>query len=416
MPNEIHQGQRRRFRRSDCATTARSARVTKDFDVKPDHLPASADRHPTGENIGELEGLRGLLALWVVIYHVGSISELRLPAPLAAMTDGAHAVDVFVILSGFVIASLRAKRPESYAVFLARRWLRLFPAYAVCVAVAILLAEARIMPKRYSSDDFGWLLAAHAAMLQGVVPEAVLPSASAAFLNPTWSISLEWQFYLIAPLFVGALSRSAGSFLVTSLLVAAAFKLAPVVDEGLGGMTGAFLLQKLPLFWIGVGSFLLYRWAIDNRDAPASAAAGAIVLAVAACVFALAIPVGRFLGLAIWSVAFAAVTSARTNSSASWAIWPSRLLSAKIIVGLGSISYPLYLCHEPIIWAARKYILQLLPNANAYLFAGAIACVAIPASILVATLIHRGLEKPVIIWGRMLARSAGARKASSLQL
>ena len=50
----------------------------------------------------------------------------------------------------------------------------------------------------------------HLTLLHGVVPEKLLPSSATAFLGPAWSLSLEWQFYLIAPLWFGLAVSNSG--------------------------------------------------------------------------------------------------------------------------------------------------------------------------------------------------------------
>jgi peptidoglycan/LPS O-acetylase OafA/YrhL len=67
-----------------------------------------------------------------------------------------------------------------------------------------LLAEALNNP-----DDFGFtqISLAHLFMMHGAVPNDVLPHSEYAFNMPAWSISLEWQFYLVAPLFIFVLLK-----------------------------------------------------------------------------------------------------------------------------------------------------------------------------------------------------------------
>jgi peptidoglycan/LPS O-acetylase OafA/YrhL len=60
--------------------------------------------------IPELEGLRGLLALWVFIFHAIRFSGLHVPL----LSEGGLAVEVFILLSGFMIARLWMFRSESY--------------------------------------------------------------------------------------------------------------------------------------------------------------------------------------------------------------------------------------------------------------------------------------------------------------
>src|SRR5436190_20060712 len=121
------------------------------------------------KHIKEFDGLRGLLALWVFATHVIELG----PYPGAASPIRAYlAVDIFIILSGFVIFHLLSTG-ENYWTFITRRWFRLFPVFAVCFLIALALYG------RLRMDDevaFGLNrvknltphLIAHATMLHGV--------------------------------------------------------------------------------------------------------------------------------------------------------------------------------------------------------------------------------------------------------
>ena len=88
----------------------------------------------------ELDGLRGLLAVWVWLYHAPYISGdwNSLPEVVRTFLGGDKAVDVFIILSGFVISLLLLREREPYRTFLWRRFLRLYPVYIVCLVGAVL--------------------------------------------------------------------------------------------------------------------------------------------------------------------------------------------------------------------------------------------------------------------------------------
>ncbi len=174
--------------------------------------------------IDSLEGLRGTLALWVVFGHVVTLagfgSDWR--GPFRVMVSGGHAVDVFVILSGFVIFLLIDRAREPYTVFIWRRFWRPFPAFAICCAIMLALtpvvAEAlaewplahplnasRLRIMQDTLAHMGWQVAAHVPMLHGIIPPDALPNSSFAILGQAWSISPEWQFYLLAPVLFAAL-------------------------------------------------------------------------------------------------------------------------------------------------------------------------------------------------------------------
>ena len=96
--------------------------------------------------IHSLESLRGLLALWVVIGHTilhsGFSDKFMGPLKLLAMPT--LAVDVFIILSGFVIFFLLDKGPVSYSQFLIKRWFRLAPLLLAVLIVSALTLNQQL--------------------------------------------------------------------------------------------------------------------------------------------------------------------------------------------------------------------------------------------------------------------------------
>jgi len=162
--------------------------------------------------IESLEGLRGLLALWVVLGHVLALAGLGIGwrGPFKLLTDGGRAVDVFIILSGFVIFLLVDQQKEPYGHFIWRRFWRLFPVYAACCALMLVLLPIIVVGLqawpidhplntnrlRIMHDTQAHLWAhviAHLPMLHAVVPPSVLPNSTYAILGQAWSISLCWR-------------------------------------------------------------------------------------------------------------------------------------------------------------------------------------------------------------------------------
>jgi peptidoglycan/LPS O-acetylase OafA/YrhL len=133
-----------------------------------------------------------------------------------------QAVGAFICLSGFVIALVLAEKNESYPVYILKRLMRLYPVYILVLALSIGLlpftadtiaaaplsaTQADRLAIIASSDaHFGRDVAAHLLMLHGVVPLSFDPRAAYAFVGQAWSISLEWQFYLIAPALLSAIA------------------------------------------------------------------------------------------------------------------------------------------------------------------------------------------------------------------
>ena len=121
----------------------------------------------------ELDGVRGLLAVWVWLYHAIYISGVWKTLPQAArfFLGGDKAVDIFIILSGFVISLLLLRERQPYRTYIARRFLRLYPVYIVCLTVAALFQVAGWMPFQLPTDHAGSYFLVNMMMLQGAVPD-----------------------------------------------------------------------------------------------------------------------------------------------------------------------------------------------------------------------------------------------------
>ena len=175
-----------------------------------------------------IEGLRGYLAWMVVADHV--VSWTGTGGPLGLF--GGTAVKCFVIVSGYVITHLLVAKPEPYRYYILRRWMRLFPLFAVtCIGgyfayrsqLAVFghgydpATMAELQPIIESQEDHFWgHVAAHSIMLHGLVPYNWLPHGDMTFSMFAWTISLECQFYTVAPVIVATLLPRSLGFTVRS--------------------------------------------------------------------------------------------------------------------------------------------------------------------------------------------------------
>ena len=362
----------------------------------------------------ELEGLRGLLSWWVVLCHAlthSGYSIATVGRGWRILLHGDYAVDVFIILSGFVIHKLWHDKREPYRVFVARRFLRLWPAYAVCLLGALVLrpcisaildhAPPAALPEwtnfvtagrqtwQCEQVHFAAHLAAHAPMLHSAIPETLLPRSSIAFLGPAWSISLEWQFYLVAPLLFWELQKRRS---LAWLLFA--------VAAGLGWMfrythpldtwfpMEAFLPQKLLLFGIGVISHEI--WAAFDTSA-ARAAPALLGLAMLVLFFTLSIP------LALWLAVLSSVFASRSLLKAA--------LSSAPLQFLGRVSYSTYLGHVLVLWAVLPLLYRFLPSAGPRSMFTALALTSVPLILLLSAGLHRWVEAPAIRFGHRIFES-----------
>jgi len=381
------------------------------------HIPKSSPLR-----IDELDGLRGILASWVAFVHALAWCGLALEAfsvPLAAkrlaVDANQAAVDIFMILSGFVITHLLCSRPQSYRQFMIGRFFRIYPVYFVCLLFGWLMIGPlshllATMPWR-NIDYFNWWifpqssaqsahptahLLAHLTLLFGLIPEKVLPCTATTLLGPAWSITLEWQFYLLAPLLVRWV-RSRAGLLALGVISAGGFIY-------LHFWTTSFLPVKLPLFLVGIGSYHLYlqasRWRLSPRLISFSLA---VVLTAVFCAS------WCWMALTVWSLVLGGLFLHASGNEVSDRFGNAltglrRLLLTPGLQWLGKISYPIYLVHWPVLICLLLGIVHFQPAISR---GGALAIMlaaGFPAVFLVSWLLHKLVEKPLMNFGKRWMR------------
>jgi len=335
----------------------------------------------TGSYRPEIDGLRAVAVLPVILFHAG----------MPYFSGGFIGVDIFFVISGFLITTIIARDIEagqfSVVGFYERRARRILPALFVMMLVCLPFAWLWMLPN--ALKDFSQSLMATVAYGSNILFYIEtgyfdLTSAQKPLLH-TWSLSVEEQFYLVFPLLlIGILRfgrRQAVALLV--LLALASFACAQWLlshDPEAGfymifsrawelvlGATGAFAAmgqrRSTP---VGYGDVLalIGLLAIVASMAFFPAAARTPGLSVLPCVL------GTVLVLVY----------ARQGSIAG------RLLSARPLVWVGLISYSAYLWHQPLL--AFLHVRSL--NEPAVVVSVAVALLSLP----IAALSWRFVERP----------------------
>lgn len=305
-----------------------------------------------------LDGMRGVLALGIVLLHLGFNSfTLRTFGWPGVALD--LAVDVFFILSGFVLAhSLR--QGSTFAAFAVRRCFRLLPVYFLTA-----FAAAAALGRPLSLAD--WLVAA-----------SLIGRSPLDF--PAWSIT--WELYL--PLAAVLVRLSPPRWAVRPLLAILLVALA-VIDIRVAG--GEALYAWRAGLGLAAGA-LLYRARLEVPG-PAGAWFGLLVAGMAAG------QTWPFLAAIVPFAATAAILAGRGGKS---------LLATAPLQWLGAISYTLYMIHIPVL-AAAQALLGTRIDANA---GAKLAILAI--SIAAAALLTLAVERPANRLGHRLSRRIAARQ------
>lgn len=306
----------------------------------------------------DIDGLRAVAVASVVIYHAFPES----------LPGGFVGVDVFFVISGFLITTIilgsLTTDTFGFADFYARRIKRIFPALLVVLAACTAAGWLILFPDDYR--QFGTHLLAAAAFASNLLlwHEAGYFDAASEFkpLLHLWSLGVEEQFYLIWPLLLVAAHRlrlrpwtlAAAVFALSFGLCAAMVRTHPIAD---------FYSPATRAWELMLGALL--ACAPIRALAPTSLAATTRARAIAANGAA-------WLGMGI--LAFALLRFDKTTPfPGAWALLPTlgtalliaagprawivqNALSRRLLVGIGRISYPIYLWHWPLLSFAHIYL------------------------------------------------------------
>lgn len=360
---------------------------------------------PGGARRPDIQGLRAVAVFVVIVHHAGG------PLP-----GGFIGVDVFFVISGFVITAMLAREWRAtggldLVRFYERRVRRLAPALALVVAVTMVATSLVLDPFEQQSvaaaTGLGALALCANWVISTVTGDYFAPAAETNPLLHTWSLSIEEQFYLLFPLLMLLGWRVAQRSRRPSL--AAIAIVAIVGAASLAMIRGAALGIPLGSWWIGYYSPLNRVWEF---------AAGALL--------ALLLPL---LPQRTWLCNVAGLVGAATLAGALLVIGPdtpfpgratllpvmatvlliyagplslaSRLLATKPMVLVGDWSYSLYLWHWPAISIARS-VWPTTPWVPA--FAAVLSVVPAVAS-------YRWVETPLRSGPRMSLRRLAASMA-----
>ena len=342
----------------------------------------------------DIDGLRAIAILAVVAYHV------RIPG----VTGGFVGVDVFFVLSGFLITSIlfaeiRRSGSLSLSAFYARRIRRLFPALVVVLVASCLIGAVVLLPIFGQQQGLGRSAAATALYVSNFYfwlnsPGYFDQSADLMPLLHTWSLAVEEQFYLVWPfLMLGAifaarrrnwrLEGTLKALTVAILVVSLAWCIWTTRQDPIA----AFYLLPARAWELAVGAALAL-WLPDiSKKRPAAGAVCSVagLAAVVAAAFILHEDM-EFPGyVAIMPVFGTGLIVLGGHLSQRNPV--QALLSTRPMVLIGLLSYSWYLWHWPLLAFARAYALEAHDPARDF-------AVAL-ASLLMAYLSYRFVENPI---------------------
>lgn len=294
----------------------------------------------------EIDGLRAIAVTAVILFH----------ADFKIFAGGFVGVDVFFVISGFLITTLVRKHilTNTFSIkeFFYRRLRRIFPQLFLVILATALPAWFLLLPqefKLYSGSVFGNLIFLANFFFMTQV-EYFAPSSKLQPLLHTWSLSIEEQYYLILPfflLFFGRWSKLPVALLVLFISVSFYYTVLGVTED-----PGKNYFHSISRFWqLAIGSLLAFTNKSGDTLASTILAFLGISLVLFSALFidnSLSYPNITALFPVTGAVLYLQFSNAQTGVG--------KILSNKIFVQIGLLSYALYLWHQPIFVFARAII------------------------------------------------------------
>jgi peptidoglycan/LPS O-acetylase OafA/YrhL len=296
----------------------------------------------------DINGLRAWAVMAVILYHFG----------IPGFDGGFVGVDVFFVISGFLMTGIVARGLErgsfSFAGFYLARARRILPALIVLCAVLLLAGRFVLLPDEYRT------LGGHVLYSLGFVSNIEFWQAAGYFdaashekwLLHTWSLSVEWQFYLILPVLLWAAAKLGRGHGRTALAWTAAaallVSLALSVATTKSNPTAAFFLLHTRAWELLGGGMVYFAAASLSMTAPARRGLELAGLVAIVASIALFDRDSAWPGASALLPVAGAMAVLAANRSSLWTGSP-------LAQWLGDRSYSLYLWHWPV-YVALAYV------------------------------------------------------------
>jgi peptidoglycan/LPS O-acetylase OafA/YrhL len=326
----------------------------------------------------DIDGLRAVAVLAVVFFH----------AFPSALGGGFIGVDIFFVISGFLISSIiiedLAVGKFSFASFYVRRIRRIFPSLLVVLTATFIAGKVLLSVPEFAQLAFQSV--AGLAFVSNILLWAQIGYFDAAAetkpLLHLWSLGVEEQYYAVWPLFLWFMFTKHIP-LVRAMIGVALISFVANLAMSRGNYLDAFYLPQARMWQLVCGALLTTPIAFVNsgRNASYVGLIGVALIAIGLLTISSGEPYPGWRAL-LPTVGAAAIIAAGPES------WINkRLLENRLLVAIGLISYPLYLWHWPILVFART-ILGHTPSVEHRLLLIALA-------VLLAFVTYRFIEMPI---------------------
>ncbi|MDR2014386.1 MAG: acyltransferase, partial [Azoarcus sp.] len=288
----------------------------------------------------DIQGLRAVAVLAVMLFHANS----------AWLPAGFIGVDVFFVISGFVVSRLILDRQFDWRGFYLGRIRRIVPAYLFMLLVVALIAIFLLIPQdfKFFRDSLKSATVFTSNHYFSGFGDYFAPSSHELPLLHTWSLAIEMQFYLVLPLLLVWLPHSVPR-VALPLFIAVVIAWSACKANQPTPMYFSFLARSAEFgfgVWLAIISPVLR---LSGVKAELASVVGVVLLLLGFFI----IPEAAFPG--VWVLlpclgAFLMIAACDTRLS--------RVLSNRTMVNIGTISYSLYLWHWPVLAFMRYYTQQ----------------------------------------------------------
>lgn len=373
---------------------------------------------PHSQDLPSLTPLRGLAAVWVVIYHYDIWApSAHLSAYSPIIDKGYLAVDLFFMISGFVMthvyhhAFVRDFRGD-YLRFIGARIARLYPLHILILLLFLATALSSRTADYIATGDFSPIpltgarsisaFFANLLMLQGI------KASELSWNYPAWSISIEFMAYLLFPLLLPIIWEASPKLkaALAAVLLGLLSYLMLLTNDYFNQWDGpTTLLRCMPEFILGMLMYSLYRSGRLHHCMTTDAAAFGLL---AALLVLLQIGMSDFLTVVVFALFILAAVGNEGRAT--------RLLNAGPLLWLGAVSYSLYLAHGLVQFGATRLLSaegidnrDALSHLSSLLLVGAMVLIAFGIGALTYATVERiarrrlrrlfGLAKPKMAAG-----------------
>jgi peptidoglycan/LPS O-acetylase OafA/YrhL len=298
----------------------------------------------------ELESLRGLAALLVVFNHFLQFSNQILYVPL--VINGYLMVDLFFVISGFVIYSAYSERIHSakdFSRFVFLRLGRIYPVHIIFVVIFLLIEILKLMSENTAKKAFT-LNSINALWENLFLIQGVIPYGDLTYNIPSWSISVEFITYLLFGILILIFKRKV-TIILLMVAIISIIMLYFKVTFGLENLLRVFAGFSLGCITALMTKKLKIKIPINTSLALISLLIGFLMMK----------PQTKETDLLIYPISAILIFSLilRTNDLIN------KILKCKFLIRLGIISYSMYMSHYFILYSMDYFFMRIiLPVGN----------------------------------------------------